>query len=142
MATPILSKPSALPLVAGAGTFALLYWLSSVGLSTAVNWWFYPSPPEDFPQRLVSSPLWPVLGWALYLVPGFIAGFVSRRSGLIHGALVGVLTVPIMAILLYAYGFWSAVPTSSLVYGALLGVVWCSLAGLVGELIASKVRRR
>lgn len=142
MATPILSKPSALPLVAGAGTFALLYWLSSVGLSTAISWGFYPAPPEDFLQSFASSPLWRVLGGAFYLVPGFIAGFASRRSGLMHGALVGVLTVPIMAIFLYAYGFWSAVPISSLVYGALLGVVWCSLAGLVGELIASKVWRR
>jgi len=142
MVTPILSKPSALPLVVGALAFAMLYWLSSAGLMAVVNWWYYPAAPEDFPQRLESSVLWHVLGWALYLVPGFIAGVLARRSGLMHGALVGLLTAPIMAVLLYAFGFWAAVRTSSLAYGAILGVVWCSLAGFVGELIAGKVRGR
>ena len=139
MSSPLISKPSALALAVGSVAFAGLYWLSSAGLSAFLNWWFYPAPPDNLAQSVASSPVWRLLNWSLYLVPGFVAGLLARRSGLMHGAIVGVLTAPIMALLIYALGFWSAVELSSLVYGAVLGLVWCSLAGLIGELIGSRV---
>lgn len=135
----MISRPSIPAILVGAVVFGVLYWLSSAGLSTLINWCFYPAPLDDFPQRIASSWLWRLFGWALYLVPGFLAGLVARRSGLMHGAIVGALTAPIMALLIYALGFWSIVEYSSLLYGSLLGFIWCSLAGLVGEFTASLV---
>jgi len=139
MRPPLISRPRVPALLVGSVAFAALYWLSSDGLSTLINWWFYPAPPDDLPERIASSWLWHLFSWALYLVPGFLAGLFARRSGLMHGAIVGALTAPIMALLIYALGLWSSVEYSSLLYGLALALVWCSLAGLVGELAASKV---
>ena len=139
MTHSLISKPNFRALAIGAATFATLYWISSIGLSKVLNWWYYPTLPNNLPYTISSSWLWRLLGWALYIVPGFVAGFIARRSGLMHGAIVGVLTAPIMAVFVYMVGFWSAIEFSSLIYGAVLGIIWCSLSGLVGEFVVSRV---
>jgi len=142
MDSRFLSQPNIPALVYGAIAFTILYLLSSVGLSSFVNWWYAPIPHDDLPERIVSSWPWRIFGWSIYLIPGFIAGFVARRSGLMHGAIVGALTAPIMAVFVYVMGFWSNVETSSLIYGLVLGLVWCSIAGLIGQLVAFKLWRK
>jgi hypothetical protein len=45
-------------------------------------------------------------------------------------------------VFVYVMGFWSNVETSSLIYGLVLGLVWCSIAGLIGQLVAFKLWRK
>ncbi|MHB1117897.1 hypothetical protein [Sideroxydans sp.] len=111
-------------------------------MSALINWWFYPAPSVNVLTAITTSWYWRAFGFALYLIPGFLAGFVARRAGFMHGAIVGALTVPIMALYFYAAGFWAAVAASSLLYGLVLGLVWCSLGGFVGELSASRMWRQ
>ena len=138
--TPVITKPNFRALVVAVGVFAFLYALSSFGLSALVNW-FYPTPPDNLPQRMVASPLWIVLSFSLYIIPGFLAGFFAGRSGLMHGSIVGALTVPIMALILYVSGFGTTIQSEGLLYGLGLGLFWCSLSGLLGEFMASHVRK-
>lgn len=142
MIRSLISKPSSFALLVGVSVFCLLYWFSSFGLSALINWWFYPAPPENVLVTITTSWYWRAFGFALYLIPGFLAGFFARRAGFMHGAIVGAFTLPTMALFFYVAGFWSAVSASSLLYGLVLGLVWCSLGGFVGELSASKVRRQ
>ena len=135
----LISRPSSLAITAGAIVFGILYWFSSFGLSAFINWWFYPSPPHDMRETIISSWQWSVFSFAIYLIPGFVAGLLARRSGLMHGAIIGLLTVPIMAAFIYAAGFWQFVAFASFFYGLMLALFWCTFAGLLGEVIASKV---
>lgn len=138
--TPLITRPSIVALGGGGLVYALLYWLSTSGAVTFSHWWFHSSNPGDLRAQIADSPvsiLLVGLVFALYLVPGFVAGLLSRRSGLMHGLIIGAL-LPFIQVL-FLFREFLAVP--SLVIDALLptlflGLLFSSIAGIAGETTA------
>jgi len=130
-----------LALFYGVGAFVLLYWFSSIGLSKLINWWFYPHIPEELLISFANSPWFQLFGLLLYLIPGFISGYIAHKASITHGLIVGTFTVPIIALFVFAGGFASAVTFATFSNGLALGLFWCSLAAWVGGRIATWRRR-
>jgi hypothetical protein len=76
----------------------------------------------------------------LAVAPGFAAGWFVGRSGLLIGAVVGVLAS--IASLVFVWSWWGALPLSTaavtLIFGAAAAVITQSVAGAAGELIRSR----
>lgn len=136
-----LVPPNLVAITIALTAFAALYWVMSFGLSTLINWGFFADIGKDPADVIAATIWWKLLGYALYLIPGFVVGFLASRAGLLHGLIVGVLTVPVMFSFLFIGGFSSVLDVRTVSYGLAIGVLWCSLAGILGEFAAAKLRR-
>ena len=136
---PLLSRPNPQAVLLGAGAFIVLYFGLIGYLHLAVRSTENSEP--DF--GLIGSPFFG-MAWGLfqYIVPGFITGYLAKRSSLMHGAILGAVT----AICLYLYsqlGFAGGKPAIGLYifsYCALIGVIWCSLGAIIGGYFAPQPR--
>jgi len=75
-----------------------------------------------------------------YLSSGVIAGYIAKRSPLMHGALLGLLVMGIFAGLsLVAENFsWADLSSVAFVQKAFGAMMVCSLGAIVGNHIASR----
>lgn len=108
-----LGRPSVTAVVIGVFTFALMWWLNIGELKDLLDWWFYPEIPREVRAWFIGTLFWPIYAYAQYLVPGFVAGVVAFRKGLMHGLIVGtaapfvILAIPIGS--LNWWHIWAAV---------------------------------
>jgi len=131
------ARPSLIAIVVGTFSYATLWWLHSGGLKTVLDWWFYPQIPQAAQAWFRNSPFWPIFSYAQYVVPGFLAGLIAFRNGVMHGLIVGT-AVPFVHL---AFGIvWGV--TGTLAYeiwgigsGLLYGWALCGAGGLVADLL-------
>lgn len=136
---PFFSRPNPQAVLLGTGTFLLLYF----GLIGYLNMAIRPGENGEPNFGLIGSPWFgPAWGLLQYVLPGFITGYLAKRSSLMHGAILGIMT----AICLYLYsqlGFAGEKPASGIhvfSYWAIVGAIWCSLGAIVGGYFASRPR--
>jgi len=127
---PIFSVPRWWALAVAAVTFLALYALA--------NWALKIVPPS------IGVPLF--LG--IFVFSGAVAGFIARRSPLMHGAILGALT----GVLTIAYVFildgsgfdgagsfvMSSIPVAA--FMALPGIALCSLGAVLGDYLGQRAR--
>jgi hypothetical protein len=82
--------------------------------------------------------IWGLVDALLYLIPGFLLGFMSPRDSLTGGALLGLLTVPVVFCIAYAFGMASPWETSALINALISGVLWCCVGAFAGEMTARR----
>ena len=79
-----------------------------------------------------------ILGYGIYLLSGYIAGFVSKKSGVLNGAVAGILTPIIMAMyFLIVFGNWESTQKSIMSLGLFwlyTGFLLCGVGGLIHDL--------
>ena len=144
--TPLIIRPNFKALGGGVFSYALLYWFSTAGAVAVSHWWFPSSSPSELKVLFYNSPLstfFAVMVVAQYFIPGFVAGFVARRAGLMHGFIIGAL-LPIVTVFFFFYElqFASNLVINILLYTLLLGLLFCSIAGVIGEVVAAKLWKK
>jgi uncharacterized membrane protein len=73
-----------------------------------------------------------------YFIGCFIAGFITRKNGLLYGVLVSVISFAflIISLLFIAYkasGGYLFFPKERLIYSELVAILWGMLGGYLGE---------
>ena len=91
----------------------------------------YGSPHHPLSKALIITSM-----LTAYLLPGYVAGVVSKRFGILHGAVVGLVS-PIVLVLHKLLGFrvLDLLPFSLFeiaISGIPTGLILCSIGGLVG----------
>ncbi len=127
---PIFSVPKPVALAVGSASFLVLY---------AGSVWLLPriSPSVGLPIFI-----------CIFILSGSVAGYIAKRSPLMHGALVGLLS-GLLAITYVAIvdgvgfaGFGSFVKAVAPVvtYMAIPGIVLCSLGAAFGDYLQARTR--
>jgi len=110
----------------------------------AIAFLFNDRPPPDTSSRFL---FWynahlAVVQSLSSVAPGFVAGWLAQRRGLLIGALVGTgaaVASPMVTVL-----FWGSMPFSAVIAVVLIGVVTASLtqavAGVAGEVLRARLR--
>jgi hypothetical protein len=92
------------------------------------------------------------VGWVflsiLLFAPGVVVGMTAKRSPLMHGVLLGLLIVGFMAFLIVLSGALGVKGTTEglrqfgpfAVGSALVLMIFCSLAAVLGDFIGDRVR--
>jgi hypothetical protein len=92
------------------------------------------------------------VGWVLLSIllfaPGVVVGITAKRSPLMHGVLLGLLIVGFMAFLIVLTGALGVKGTTEglrqfgpfAVTSALVLMIFCSLAAVLGDFIGDRVR--
>jgi len=79
-----------------------------------------------------------ILGYGIYLISGYIAGFVSKKSGVLNGAVAGIMTPIIMGMYIFiVYGNWEDTQKSIMSLGLFwlyTGFLLCGIGGLIRDL--------
>ena len=133
----VLPRPHWRGLLAGLTTFAAFY-----ALSTAIGKRLFEADSLGWFGAGVGSFIWAIWGVLLYLVSGFIVGFLARSSGLIQGVILGLLTVPALPILTIALGGLPNLDPGALLTRAVIAVFWCALGGGLGGILATLTEGR
>ena len=144
--TPLIIRPNIKALGGGVFSYALMYWFSTAGAVVISHWWFPSASSGELKILFDNSPLstfFSVVVVAQYFIPGFVAGFMARHAGLMHGFIIGAL-LPIVTVffLFYELKFFSNLVINVLLYTLLLGLLFCSIAGIIGEAAATKLWKR
>ena len=142
--TPLLSRPSIVALAGGALSYAVLYWLSTSGAVAFSHWWFHATSTNDLQNQIANSPTFTFISVGLIfshqLVPGFIAGILARRSGLMHGFLTSALLPFVqLSFLFREFLLAPSLVIQTLVITLFLGLLLSSIAGVAGEIVASRL---
>jgi hypothetical protein len=86
--------------------------------------------------------------YTLLFAPGVVVGITAKRSPLMHGVLLGLLIVGFMVFLIVLTGALGVKGTTEglrqfgpfAVTGALVLMIFCSLAAVLGDFIGDRVR--
>jgi hypothetical protein len=89
-----------------------------------------------------------VIGALLFISPGVLLGFIAKRSPLMHGLLLGVLTVAFMAILVAVTDALGVKGTPSALHelgsmamvSTLVLMIASSLGAVLGDFVGDKLR--
>ncbi len=144
--SPLLSPPNFKALTGGVFSYALLYWFSTTGVVAISHWWFPPTISSELKVLFSNSPLSTIFALvtvAQYFLPGFVAGFMARRAGLMHGLIIGTLLPVVTALFLFnelKFSFDLAI--NVLLSTLFLGLLFCSIAGVIGEAVSTKLWKR
>ena len=128
--SPVVSSPNLAAL--GLGVLSYFVWGVIVG-------WLLPH---------VTHPVGWVLLSILLFAPGVVVGMTAKRSPLMHGVLLGLLIVGFMAFLIVLSGALGVKGTTEglrqfgpfAVGSALVLMIFCSLAAVLGDFIGDRVR--
>jgi len=96
----------------------------------------------------VTHPVGWVMLYTLLFAPGVVVGITAKRSPLMHGVLLGLLIVGFMVFLIVLTGALGVKGTTEglrqfgpfAVTGALVLMIFCSLAAVLGDFIGDRVR--
>jgi hypothetical protein len=131
-----VSRPNFVGIAVGVSLYAVLWWLFGTGLRTIFDWWFS-DPAAPIRVWLRGSRLfWPIYGYAIYVVPGFLAGLIAWRSGVMHGLIVGT-SVPVVDLAFaIEWGFGTfGYEIRAVGSGLLHGWLFCGIGGLAADLV-------
>jgi hypothetical protein len=137
---PLLSRPSHAAVLSGAAIFLLLYF----GLLGYLQFAMRSDKGGKSDVGLIAHPMFGMTwGFLQYVLPGFITGYLAKRSPLMHGAILGAIA----AIFMYAYsqlayeGEPLAVELSDVAYWVYVGALWCAVGAVIGDYVASTVHK-
>ncbi|AKH20880.1 DUF3792 family protein [Sedimenticola thiotaurini] len=80
-----------------------------------------------------------VIGWLVYVIPGYVAGKIASERGVIHGAITGLLVAVVTLLVYFAFiGFRMLEPEyfSNIYMIPLWSAFMCGLGGGLGQLHA------
>jgi len=89
---PIISRPSRKALLRGVATMLLGYAISMIVLNLVLS---HSAVDVDPDPNDIAAEVIPIL---VYLTSGFVAGFIARRSPLMHGALLGFIIASVFLV--------------------------------------------
>ena len=125
---PLISKPSAKALALGVFAMVLIFVLCNVALNVVSPKWSF--DPDGTHIGSFSIPL------ITYLASGAVVGYIAKRSPLMHGALLGILTMGLFAgITIAVTGGVSWEAFFQHTFGAMLV---CALGAILGDYVASR----
>jgi putative membrane protein (TIGR04086 family) len=143
---PLIIRPNVKALGGGIIAYALLYWISTSGAVAFSHLWFPAANPGELKALLKDSfipTFFAVVVVAQYFVPGFVAGFMARRAGLMHGLITGAF-LPIVT-LIFMFNEIQLATTlvlNILSLNLIAGLLFCSIAGVIGEAAATNLWER
>ena len=123
---PLIAKPKFVALGIGMGAFILSY---AIG-GALLNLWS--CSPDSDACRLVSSLFWVVL----YLIAGFVLGFVAKEAPLMNGALLGLIIMS-----LFALGTWfgaGELDGVRYIVATVGAAVGCAFGAVIGDALGSR----
>jgi hypothetical protein len=124
---PVVARPNLKALCMGMIAMVLVYTLGVVLNMILARWSLIASE-----SRVVSI----LLPLVVYLASGGVAGYLARRAPIMHGALLGLLTMVLFAVLtLVLAGDVSLTAFLQLAVGAM---VLCSIGAFLGDSIAHR----
>jgi hypothetical protein len=133
---PLISAPHVRGLALSFAGFAAMFLFLAIVIAPEL---FSPGRGDAVPLSGVGRITVTVWGFVQYIVPGFIVGYVARRSPLMHGWLLGALS----ALFIRGYEALSVggdAPGSAqdLVWWILIGGIWCSAGAIVGDHVGTR----
>jgi hypothetical protein len=132
---PLISTPHVRALALALVTFAALYLFLAIVVAPEL---VAPRTNETVSLSVVGRIVVTAWGFIQYIVPGFIVGYVARRSPLMHGWLLGALSAVVIRVYeVLSFGGDVLGSERDFAWWVLIGAIWCSAGAIVGDHVSS-----
>ncbi|MBC3907428.1 hypothetical protein [Undibacterium umbellatum] len=130
---PFISKPNTQAIALSTVAYGLLYFVFIAMLKASMA----PATLVNTDTGLWGNQLFmTIFGFAQYVVPGLLVGYLAEKSPMMHGYLLGIATTA----LVYTYASFAysdtpaQLPTSyTVLYTCFVAGVWCSLGAVIAD---------